>query len=111
MPITLKVLLDMFKVIDVSFQLGCTLKCVFVLAFSVLARFDPQKHMCRRDIFLVVDYVLIYIKWTTTIQSGERFLLVPLVKILGSSLCPYTAVKSILEIKAAPPAGRCDLFI
>ncbi len=36
------------------------------------ARFDPQKHMCRTDIFVVADQVLIYIKWAKFIQSSER---------------------------------------
>ncbi len=121
LPITPKVFLDMFKVMDVSSQLGCTLKCVFVLAYSLCttrksnmmspsqARFDPKKHICRRDIFLAADQVLIYIKWTKTIQSGERYLLVPLAKIPGSPLCPYTAVKSMLEIVPAPPASPAFL--
>ncbi len=41
------------------------------------ARFDPEKYMCTRHIFLVAYQVLIYIKWTKTIQTVERNLLVP----------------------------------
>ncbi len=61
--------------------------------------------MCRRDIFVVADQVLIYIKWSKTIQSGKRYVLVTLIKIPGSPLCTYTAVKTMLEKVPVPTAG------
>jgi hypothetical protein len=37
------------------------------------------------------DYLVIQIVWSKTIQSGDRKLEIPLVKIPNSPLCPYQA--------------------
>ena len=48
-------------------------------------------------------------RWTKTIQRGERILEIPLVKIPDSILCPVRAYKAMC--KAIPSATDAPLFI
>lgn len=114
LPITPAILLDILAVLDLSQPLDATLWCAFVLSFFLFARksnmvppsankFDPAKHLCRRDIILGTDQVLIYIKWSKTIQAANRYLLVPLVSIPNHPLCPLRAVLNMFRLIPASP--------
>jgi hypothetical protein len=85
----------------------------FIIAFFSFSRlgnllpssqnqFDPKVHLTRQDIFVASDGILIYLKWTKTIQDGSRFLLLPLVAIPEHILCPLQAVKRMLALSPAP---------
>lgn len=102
LPITPQILLKMLSVMDVSSQLHATLWCAFLLAFFLFARksnmvppsrvgFDSSKHLCRSDISVGRDCLVVSLKWSKTNQAKDRVVLVPLVEIPGSPLCPRTA--------------------
>jgi len=48
--------------------------------------------------------LLIYIKWTKTIQFHQRLLAFPLLPIPGNILCPVSAYKNMLALVPADPA-------
>ncbi len=73
LPITPNILLDLHRVIDLSLPLHADLCCSFILAFFLFARksnivppshskFNKSKHLCRRDIMIDKNSVVIYIK-------------------------------------------------
>jgi hypothetical protein len=54
-------------------------------------KFDPFKQLYRKNIIVHIDYLVIKIAWSKTIQFGDRKLEIPLVKIPNSPFCPYQA--------------------
>ena len=44
---------------------------------------------------------MIAIKWSKTIQFGERLLIIPIVAIPGSSLCPVKAYLNMVKLVPA----------
>ena len=107
LPITPAILLDIFQVLDFTRPVHVALWSAFVVGFFLFARksnlvppsmssFDPSRHLCRGDIRLSNEGILVHIKWSKTIQAGERYVLVPLAALPGSPLCPLQATLSLL---------------
>ena len=116
LPITPSILMDMFRVMNMSSSLHITLWCSFVLVFSLFFRkdslvpksaaaFRSDKHLCRRDIILDSHQVLVYVKSSKTLQCRDRYLLIPLVEVPGSPLCPVSAVRTMFTTIPANPVG------
>lgn len=114
LPITPLILLKIHSLLDLNNPSHATYWCLFVLAFFLFARksnmvppsrtrFDPAKHLCRRDLLLDPKQVIVYFKWSKTMQQGDRYILVPLVPIPGSPLCPHSAVINMFSKVPAPP--------
>ncbi len=93
----------------------------FILAFFLFARksnivppshckFNKCKHLCRRDIMIDKNQVVIYIKWSKTIQVQDRYLLIPLVHIPGSPLYPRSAVLNMFKLVPATPDDPASVF-
>lgn len=68
--------------------------CLFLFAFFLFARksnlvpttkkdFENKKFLLREDVKFEVDYLLVYLKWSKTIQFGERILEIPIIAIPG----------------------------
>lgn len=120
LPITPDILLSIYRLLDLSSPLHATLWCAFLLAFFLFARksnlvppsnpkFSVHKHLCRRDIFIGQHNLLVYIKWSKTIQTGGRYLLIPLVAIPGSPFCPRRAYLHMLSLM--PGAPEAPVFL
>ena len=86
-PITPDLLLRIHHVLEFSKPAHVAAWAAFLLAFFLMARksnmvppslltFDPHKHLTRGDIFLGDAGLLVYIKWSKTIQTGERKLVI-----------------------------------
>ena len=117
LPLTPAILLDMRAVMDLKSPLHASMWCSFLLGFFLFARksnlvppsakaFDPAKHLCRRDIRLSGEGILVHIKWSKTLQTRERLLLVPAVSLPGSPLCPQQAVLNMCHLcpaRGSPP--------
>ena len=59
--------------------------------------FDPSRQLARGDIIFTDHGANILVKWSKTIQNRHDFHTVP-IPVLGKSLlCPYTALKQLLE--------------
>ena len=66
--------------------------------------------MCRGDIFTAEVGLLVLFKWTKTIQCNERRLLLPLVPIKGSPLCPVAMFQRMCEVLPAPSNAPDFIF-
>jgi hypothetical protein len=99
LPITPPLLLRLATVIDFYNSFHLAAWCCFLLAFNLMARksslippslikFDIRKHLLRRDIVLSTTAMIVSIKYSKTIQFGNRLLTVPILAIPDSPLCP-----------------------
>jgi hypothetical protein len=120
LPITPEILLEIHRVLDFDNQLHIVFWSLFLLAFFLMARksnlvpdsvikFDPNKQLCRKDILVHKDLLLVCIKWSKTIECRERILQIPILKIADSVLCPWTAYTSMCKI--LPAAGESPAFV
>ena len=106
-PMTPKILLAMYHYIMQDPE-GPTIWALFLVAFYLFLRksnlvpltpraFDSTKQLCRKDIVVGQDVVLVRIRLSKTIQFGDRVLKLPLLPVPGSVLCPVSAVKNMLN--------------
>ena len=56
-----------------------------------------KKVLLRKDIKLGNYYLVVHMKWSKTIQIGERVLETPLIAIPSSVLCPVLAYKRMCK--------------
>ena len=101
LPITPDILKAILSVIDVEAPLYCAFWAACLVMFWGLLRksnvlvtdkFDPELHLCRRDIILHSWGVLLDISWSKTIQCKEKVLQVALPYMPGHPLCPTSAL-------------------
>ena len=59
---------------------------------------EKSKVLCRKDIKVYSDYLVVYFKWTKTIQLGNRILKIPLVAIPDSIFCPVRAYDRMCKL-------------
>lgn len=116
LPVTPRLLLQIHSLLDLSSPLHANIWCAFLLTFFLFARksnmvppstrkFNPLKHLCRKDISLCPSGLSILLKWSKTNQSGLRLVQIPVVSIPGSPLCPLAAFTNLVSlIPAAPKA-------
>ncbi|XP_053383790.1 uncharacterized protein LOC128549996 [Mercenaria mercenaria] len=119
-PMTTNLLLKIYRVLDLSSPDDNTFWCLFLFAFFLLARksnlvpttkkelLNP-KFLLSKDVRVTSTGLLITMKWTKTIQKGERLLVVPLTCINGSPLCPVKAYHRMIGY--IPRSMSCPLFI
>lgn len=114
LPVTLDILYKLCIACDSLGRLGVVLKCVFLFAFFGFLRcsnlvpdtandFDIHRHLSRGDVFLHGAQLVIMIKWSKTLQSKERFILLPLPSLPTHPLCPVQAFHDLLRLFPAPP--------
>ena len=114
LPITPKLLLQMYDYMQVDTAQGATIWCLFLFAFFLVSRksnlvpdgvkkFDHKKQLTRGNIKVRSDALLVTLDWTKTIQYNQRKLVVPLVAIPDSKLCPVKAYKTMCTMM---PAGE-----
>ena len=78
--------------------------------------FHPLKHLARGSFIIGKDVIVVKLRWSKTIQFGQRSLVLPLIKFPGSEVCPVTAIRRLFSMVDAPtnaPAfsyGRGDLL-
>jgi len=117
-PITPLLLLRFFEVMDMSKSKDRAVWACFLVCFFMFARksnmvppssdsFDLKKHLARADIHSQESGLVVLLKWSKTIQKGERHVLVPLLPLPGSPLCPrlaYDRMVGPLPVPGASPA-------
>ena len=114
LPITPALLLDIHKLLrqdnleDRVFWALCLM--AFFSAFrksnlvpNSIGCFNPHKQLLRRDVIFDQSGMWVRKRWSKTIQFGQRHLVVPILKVPQSPLCPLTAYKLMCQ---AMPAGR-----
>ena len=101
-------LLQMATFLDFTKPIDLVYWCLFLFAFFLFARKSnlvpssrkdrkEKKFLLRKDVKLGNDHLLIHMKWSKTIQFGERVLETPLIAIPGSVLCPISAYKRMCK--------------
>lgn len=119
-PITPKILLKMANVLDLSNDTDIVFWCLFLFAFFLLARKSnlvPSSHrdikmkhyLLREDVEEFKNHLIITMTWTKTIQTGERKLQIPLIRIKNNILCPVLAYKNMCKCISA--SSKDPLFL
>ena len=120
-PVTPALLLDIVKYLDLSDPYDATTWCLFLFLFFLFSRrsqFVPdnvkdlaKSHMVlRSDIQLLGGLIHVSFRWTKTLQFGGRVLVIPLVPVPGSPLCPVSAYARMLKLLPAPPSSLAFVF-
>lgn len=103
---TPEILIQISKVLNFSDKSDLVYWCLFLFAFFLLARKSNLVPTTAKDLSLkhclfrenVTDfgnYLMVNFKWTKTIQTGERILSLPLVRMKKSILCPVKAYRQM----------------
>ena len=111
-PMTPKILEAIGNILVLSNPVHSTFWALFLIAFFTFSRksnlvvtgnntFNPEKQLCRADIRVGSRGLLVKFRWSKTNQFGKRELLVPVVAIPGSILCPVVAYKNMVRFNPA----------
>ena len=111
-PITPHVLSCIFPFFYFSSTLHMACWSAYLISFFIFARksnmvpsslgsFDPSKQLCVRNILVGDAGLLITLKWSKTNQLGKRAVQIPVPKIPGSVLCPWSAYTSLRRVVKA----------
>lgn len=103
-PITPDILKSLAIVLDFTNDLHVTLWAAFLVSFYCMlrvsqivpksnARIHQDKVLLRKDIDCSGDQILVSLRWSKTNQFQDRVLLLPLIEIPGSILCPVQALR------------------
>jgi hypothetical protein len=85
--------------------------CLYLFAFFLMLRksnlvvtskTETEKQLRRSDVVIGERQLLVSIRWSKTIQFGDRILTLPLLAIPGSPLCPIQAYNNMLDLVPAP---------
>lgn len=117
LPMTREILTSLVSLCDHLHRTGLAIKVALLfgyfgflrqsnLAPKTIASFDPSRHTCRGDVLFQPPGLVILLKWSKTIQRGEKVHLIPLPAIPGSPLCPHAAYVSML--RAFPTMSQHD---
>ena len=122
LPITPTILLAIKARLDLSTPLHAVFWAASLVAFfgflrkanllpPSVAGFQPSKHLTRRDFLFTPDGIFLQIRWSKTIQCGERVLHAPLPRLLRHPLCPVEAIlRAFLLTRGAPSEGPAFLY-
>lgn len=119
-PITPDLLKSIGNSMDFSKKSNLVYWCLFLFAYFLLARKSnlvpttkkdllAKTFLLRQDILDNTDHLVVTMRWTKTIQAGERVLQIPIVRIPDSILCPVRAYR--LMCKAIPASSDAPLFM
>ena len=108
-PLSPNILVRMREHLNLKTAVDSTMWALLLLAFFTMSRksnlvvtgkekFDPKKQLCRSDVVVGNNGLLVTFRWSKTNQFGGRAHVVPLVAIPGSPLCPVGAYKSMLML-------------
>jgi len=93
-----------------------TFSCAFLFAFFLFSRisnlvpasvqsFDPRKALLRGDILPAEHGLVVVFRWSKTNQTGSRRLVLPLVRVPNSSLCPVAMFQRMCSLLPAGPTA------
>lgn len=115
------ILLDIYRFLDLQDPLHVACWAAFLLAFFLMARkanmvpsswkaFEVKKQLSRGSIMLGEAGLMVTITWSKTNQFGTRALIVPVVRIPRSPLCPVVAYENLLHVCAAADSSPAFTF-
>lgn len=109
LPITVDLLLGIKSRLNLNSSRHASFWAICLVSFFGLFRkshllpvstqsFDPKKLFTRADFSLHHSCLLITVRWSKTIQLGQRTIAIPLIANPSSPLCPVTAVKQAFSL-------------
>ena len=122
-PITPPLLLHILSRLDLSKALdSCVWAAALVMFHAMLRRsnvlpsgptsFDQTKQLRLMDITVFRDHLSVYIKWSKTMQFGERPYSIPLYRARNSPLCPVQATVHARRFsQGAPLDGPAFVYL
>ena len=101
-PLSPQLLNKIYDLLDLNTPVDAVLWALLLLAFFTLSRksnlvvtsskpVDVSKQLCRSDVLVCENGLLVQFHCSKTIQFGGRVLLVPVLAIPNSVLCPLRA--------------------
>ena len=120
LPITPTILLQIHSLLSKNDSFEASIWCAFIFGFFLMARksnlvpktehsFDPDKHLCRNNIFFNESGLIVVFRWSKTNQFGERIIQVPITAIPNSPLCPVQAYTNMITL--VPANERSPAFV
>ena len=117
LPITPDLLLKIYQHLNIEEPYYRAICCSFLFAFFLMARksriipfsitkFDKTKHLCRKDFVLHNNCLLVTIKYSKTIQFGERLVTLPLLPLHGSCLSPIQNYLRLCKLIPTKPEAH-----
>ncbi len=118
-PLTTRELLLIYNTLNWSRSRDRTFWACLVIGFWTFLRggnlvpnasnkFDADKHVSGRSLIIAKDRIMIGLRRTKTIQFNERKLILPLVPVANSPLCPIWALAQMWEL--CPLQDQGSLF-
>ncbi len=119
-PMTPQILLKIRDYLDLSDPQDASTWALFTSSFWLMTRksnmvpnsatqFDPSKQFTRGDVKHDKDLVVFRVKWSKTIQFGQRELIIPLTPCKVKKLCPVRAINNMIALN--PAKDKDPLFI
>lgn len=120
-PITVEILLRMSVVVDFKLADEQVIWAAVLLMFFAMLRssnlvpksqdsFDSDKQLCKNDIILSPDVMVVIIRWSKVIQFAQREYHIPILPIADSRLCPVYAVSRLLQLNRASKSKSLFVF-
>ena len=108
-PLSPHILCKVHGLLDLASPFDATLWALLLTAFFTLSRksnlvvagnraFDKSRQLCRSDVLIGDKGLMVQFRWSKTNQFGNRVLLVPVLAIPGSVLCPLEAYINMLQL-------------
>ena len=115
------VIIKLVSLVDLTNPVDVTYMSAFLCTFFLLSRvsnivprtsasFDPSIHLCRGDIVSTSTGLVVLFKHTKTIQFGQRRLLLPLLRMSHSRLCPVQMYELMCSLIPATPESPAFLL-
>ena len=119
LPITLDILLDICSRLALNHIEDAVFWSLCLVAFFCILRksnlvpnsaqgFNPKQQLRRGDVLVTRSAKLVRKRWTKTIQFGQRQLVIPVLGIPRSQLCPVAAYQHMC--KAVPAHAGAPAF-
>ena len=108
-PIGVEILLKLSNCVNLASSSQTVMWSAILLMFFCMLRssnlvpkstnsFDSEKQLCKQDILIGQELMVVRIRWSKVIQFAQRQFFIPLLPIVGSPLCPVTAISNVLRI-------------
>ena len=111
-PMTPSILKKLGYIIDHNDPFQATMWSLLLTSFFLMLRKSnvckmygtEEKYLMHKHISRKRNHILVKIFWTKTLQLEEKVLEMPLLPILGCSLCPVNAMKRMLKLVPSRPS-------
>lgn len=119
-PLSPRILSGIHELLDLNKPFDATMWALLLIAFFTLSRksnlvvtgakpFDSSRQLCRSDVMIHENGLLVQFRWSKTNQFGGKVLLVPVLAVPNSVLCPVRAYRRMVQL--VPTRGDGPAFM